>query len=102
MRPCAPPPRGTISCSSVTRRSRRLGAVLVRRFEGEAPHVEPDGLALAAVIGTRAVRVLRPGPAELKRALNRRVAVVFPRFSDLAPRITIEGELCDEHAYLAH
>ncbi len=29
------------------------------------------------------------------------MAVVFPRFSDLAPRITIEPALCDEAAYVA-
>jgi hypothetical protein len=42
-----------------------------------------------------------PGPPGFKRALNGRVAVVFPRFSDLAARITIEPELTDEKGYLA-
>ena len=53
-------------------------------------------------MATRAVTIVRPGPAGLRRALNGRVAVVFPRFSELAPRITIEPALCDEAAYLTH
>jgi hypothetical protein len=52
-------------------------------------------------MATRAVTVVRRGPAGFSRALNGRVAVVFPRFSDLAPRITIEAVLCEEKTYLA-
>ena len=51
-------------------------------------------------IATRAVTVVARGSAGLRPALNRRVAVVFPRFSDLAPRITIEPELQDEKGYV--
>ena len=52
-------------------------------------------------MATRAVTVVAPGPPGLKRALNGRVVVVFPRFSDLAARIMIEPELTDEKGYLA-
>jgi beta-N-acetylhexosaminidase len=72
------------------------------RFEGGAPRPEPDGAPLAMAMATRAVTIVRPGGPGFARALNGRVAVAFPRFSDLAPRITIEPALCDEAAYLAH
>jgi beta-N-acetylhexosaminidase len=72
------------------------------RFEDGPAHPEPDGAPLAMAIATRAVTVVRSGAPGFARALNGRVAVVFPRFSDLAPRITIEPALCDEAGYLAH
>src|SRR6185295_19858422 len=50
---------------------------------------------------TRAVTEVGREPADLKRALNGRVTVVFPRFSDLAPRITIEPEIADERGWIA-
>ena len=71
------------------------------RFADGAAQPEPDGAPLAMAIATRAVTVVRPGAPGFARALNGRVAVVFPRFSDLAPRITIEPALCDEPGYLA-
>jgi hypothetical protein len=52
-------------------------------------------------MATRAVTVVAPGRPDFKRGLNRRVVVVFPRFSDLAPRITVEPELTDEKGYVA-
>jgi beta-N-acetylhexosaminidase len=70
------------------------------RFEGGAPAAERDGTALAMAMATRAVTPLAPGAPGLKRALNQRVVVVFPRFSALAPRITIEPELQDEKVYV--
>jgi beta-N-acetylhexosaminidase len=82
-------------------RVRRLRTARSERFEGGDPRPEPDGAPLAMAMATRAVTVMRPGPPGFRRALNGRVAVVFPRFSDLAPRITIEPMLCDEPAYLA-
>jgi hypothetical protein len=45
--------------------------------------------------------VLAPGAPDLARALNGRVAVIFPRFSELAARITIEPEVQDERGYVA-
>jgi beta-N-acetylhexosaminidase len=82
-------------------RVRRLRETRSERFEGGEPRPEPDGVPLAMAMATRAVTVVRPGPPEFTRALNGRVAVIFPRFSDLAPRITIEPALCDEAAYLS-
>jgi hypothetical protein len=51
-------------------------------------------------MATRAVTVLGPGLGAFKRKLNGRVAVVFPRLADLAPRITIEPEPSDATAYV--
>ena len=70
------------------------------RFEGGAPGAEREGWTLAAAIAARAVTVVRPGAPDFSRALNGRVAIVFPRFSDLAPRITIEPEIVEERRYL--
>jgi beta-N-acetylhexosaminidase len=83
-------------------RVRRLRQARSLRFEGGPPHPEPDGSALAMAMATRAVTLVAPGPAGFARRLNGRVAVVFPRLSDLAARITIEPELTDEKEYLAH
>ena len=71
------------------------------RAEGGAPAAEREGPTLAMAIATRAVTVVGRGRADIKRALNGRVAVVFPRFSELAARITIEPEVCDEAGYVA-
>jgi hypothetical protein len=45
--------------------------------------------------------VVSQGRPELRRALNGRVGVAFPRFSALAPRITIEPEVAAETDYIA-
>jgi beta-N-acetylhexosaminidase len=70
------------------------------RFEGGPPAPEPDGAALAMAMATRAVTVVSPEQPDVRRALNGRVAVVFPRFSDLASRITIEPEIAEETRYI--
>jgi hypothetical protein len=80
---------------------RRLREKRSERFEGGEPRPEPDGAPLAMAMASRAVTVVGPGPPGFTRALNGRVAVIFPRFSALAPRITIEPALCDEAAYLS-
>ena len=90
----------TRELESAAARVRRLREARHVRFEGGTPRLEPDGAPLAMAIATRAVTTVRPGPPGLARALNGRVVVVFPRFSELAPRITIEDELCEEAAYL--
>jgi len=82
-------------------RIRRLRARRTTRFSGGPPAAEPDALPLARAIATRAVTVVSAGRPELRRALNGRVGVVFPRFSDLAPRITIEPEIAAERTYIA-
>ena len=81
-------------------RVRQLRLRRTSRFEGGPPAPERDGQTLAMAIATRAVTVVARGGPGLRSALNRRVAVVFPRFSDLAPRITIEPELQDEKGYV--
>ena len=70
------------------------------RAEGGPPAAERDGRSLASAIATRAVTVVAPGSPDFARALNGRVGVIFPRFSDLAARITIEPEICDERGYI--
>jgi beta-N-acetylhexosaminidase len=82
-------------------RVRRLRLARTARREGGEPHPEPDGRVLAAAIATRAVTELGQGAPDLARALNGRVLVVFPRFSDLAARITIEPEVADERGWIA-
>jgi beta-N-acetylhexosaminidase len=81
-------------------RIRRLRARRTARFEGGPPAAERDGWTVAAAVATHAVTVVVPGRPDLRRALNGTVAVVFPRFSDLAPRITIEPAVAAERAYL--
>jgi beta-N-acetylhexosaminidase len=87
------------SLETAAGRVRRLRERRVARFEGGEPHPERDGHALAGAIATRAVTVVAPGRPDLARALNGSVGVVLPRFSDLAPRITIEPALMDERAW---
>jgi beta-N-acetylhexosaminidase len=82
-------------------RVRSLRARRTARAEGGPPAPEVGGPALALAMATRAVTVVSPGRPDFRRALNGRVAVVFPRFSALAARITIEEALCDEAAWIA-
>lgn len=81
-------------------RVRRLRQARPARYEGGSAAPEPDGGPLAMAIATRAVTQVSTGPPGFARALNGHVIVVFPRFSDLAPRITIEDELSDEMGYV--
>jgi len=46
------------------------------------------------------VTLVTPPAPDVVRRLNGAVAVVFPRFSELAPRITIERALQDEAGYV--
>jgi beta-N-acetylhexosaminidase len=80
-------------------RVRRLRLARSARREGGEPAAEPEGPPLARAIATRAVTDFGRGAPDLGRALNGRVLVVFPRFSDLAPRITIEPEIADERGW---
>lgn len=87
-------------CAAAAARVRRLRLARSARREGGEPAPEPDGRPLAQAIATRAVTEVRRGGPDLGRALNGRVHVVFPRFSDLAPRITIEPEVADERGWV--
>jgi len=82
-------------------RVRRLRLLRPARREAGVAAPEPEGRALAQAVATRAVTEVGRGPADLARALNGRVTVIFPRFSDLAPRITIEPEIADERGWVA-
>src|SRR5881409_1977519 len=70
------------------------------RVEGGPPAPERDGAPLAMAMASRAVTELTPGREAFARALNGRVLVVFPRFSELAARITIEPEIGDEAGWV--
>jgi beta-N-acetylhexosaminidase len=82
-------------------RVRRLRLARSVRREGGEPAPEADGRALAQAIAARAVTEVGRGAPDLARALNGRVLVVFPRFSELAPRITIEPEVADERGWIS-
>ena len=81
-------------------RVRRLREQRGARFEGGPPARELDGPPLAMAIATRAVTPVTAGHPGFRRALNGSVTVVFPRFSELGARITIEPEVANERAYL--
>jgi len=87
-------------CEAAGARVQRLRLARPERREGGEPAAEPDGPPLAKAIATRAVTEVGRGAPDLGRALNGRVLVVFPRFSDLAPRITIEPEIADETGWV--
>jgi len=81
-------------------RVRALAERRQARAEGGPPAAEPDADTIAHAAATRAVTTLAPASPAFVRALNGQVVTVFPRFSDLAPRITIEDEVADERGYL--
>jgi beta-N-acetylhexosaminidase len=87
-------------CEAAAARVRHLRLARTARRQGGEPGAEPDGPPLARAIATRAVTEVGRGAPDLGRALNGRVLVVFPRFSDLAPRITIEPEVADERGWV--
>lgn len=90
----------TRELSAAAERVRRLRVRRTTRFAGGPPAAEADGRPLAMAMATRAVTVVRLGRGDFKRELNGRVGVIFPRFSELAARITIEPELIDERGYV--
>ena len=91
-------PRHTLELSAA--RVRALRERRHVRAEGGPPAPERDGGPLAMAIATRAVTEVTRGRAEFTRALNGRVCVVLPRFSELAARITIENAMCDEAGWV--
>jgi beta-N-acetylhexosaminidase len=70
------------------------------RFDGGPPRAERDGETLAKALATRAATFVAPAPPGWAVRLNGRVAVIFPRLSSLAERITMEPALLDEEHYL--
>lgn len=93
-------PAGELEASAA--RVRALRDRRVAREDTGPPHPEPQGRALAASIATRSVRVVSEGEVGVARPLEGRVAVIFPRFADLAARITIEPEVMDGRAFVSH
>jgi beta-N-acetylhexosaminidase len=91
-------PRRELEASAERVRALRLRRT--RRAEDGPTTPDPDGHALARAIAARAVTVVAAGRAGMKHALNGRVLIVFPRFSELAGRITIEAPLTDEQGWI--
>jgi beta-N-acetylhexosaminidase len=81
-------------------RVRRLREQRTSRREDGAPAPEVDGAALAKAMASRAVTLVTPPQPGFLKALNGRVTAIFPRFSDLAPRIFIEPAIRDEQGFL--
>ena len=81
-------------------RVRRLRERRTARREGGPAAPEPEGVTVAKAVATRAVTVIAPPSPAFRRALNGRVAVIFPKFSALAPRIFIEPSIQDERGWL--
>ena len=88
-------------CEAAAERVRKLRLARSVRREGGPPVPEPDGRPLAKAMATRAVTEVGSSVPGLARALNGNVLVVFPRFSDLAARITIEPEVANERGWVA-
>jgi len=88
-------------CEAAAERVRKLRLARSVRREGGPPVPEPDGRPLARAMATRAVTEVGSSVPGLARALNGNVLVVFPRFSDLAARITIEPEVANERGWVA-
>jgi beta-N-acetylhexosaminidase len=94
---------GRLPRAELERAAARVRALRERRTARAEPGPaapERDGPPLAMAMAGRAVTELTPGREAFARALNGRVLVVFPRFSELAPRITIEPEVCDERGWV--
>src|SRR5207244_11488169 len=81
-------------------RAGRLRGPRSERREGGAPAPGIDGSALAKAMATRAVTLVTPPRRGFLKALNGRVTAIFPRFSDLAPRIFIEPAIRNEGGWL--
>jgi beta-N-acetylhexosaminidase len=81
----------------------RIQALKARRslrFEEGPPRAELEGPPLARAMATWAATRLTTEPPGFRQRLNGRVVVIFPKFSELAERITIEPELMDETGYV--
>ncbi len=94
---------GTLPRRGLEESVARIEALTARRatrFEGGEPHPERDGETLAKALATRAVTLVAPPPAGWRQRLNGTVAVIFPRLSSLADRITVEPAMQDEARYV--
>ncbi len=94
---------GALARTGLEASAARIEALLARRperFEGGRPRGEPDGEALARAMASRAATLIAPLPEGWRRRLDEPVAVVFPRLSSLADRITVEPVMQDEARYV--
>ena len=95
---------GTLPMRGLEQSVARLDALQAKRsarFDGGAPRPERDGEPLAKALATRAVTSVVPPSPAFARALNGTVVAVFPRFSSLADRITIEDAVFDEARFVS-
>ncbi len=78
-----------------------LAAKRPRRFEPGEPRPEGEGAELAAAISRQAVQILqdKDGLLPIKNR-GERLAVIFPRFAELADRIMIEREILTGREFL--
>jgi beta-N-acetylhexosaminidase len=94
---------GRLPLRGLERSAARIDALAARRstrFEGGPPRPERDGEPLAKALATRAVTPVTPSSAAFSRALNGKVAAVFPRLSSLAASITVEDAMLDEARFV--
>lgn len=96
-----------IKTSELEKCAERIGKIRskrARRFEPGTQEPEPGGKDLAWEISKKAVRVLKDSkgllPLSRQWLKHHTVCAVIPRFSELAPRITIEEEILDEADFL--
>jgi beta-N-acetylhexosaminidase len=83
-------------------RIKKLKSKRVQRFEGGEPAAEKDGARLAARICRESVQVLRDEKKSLPlTGKEKRIGVIFPRFSSLDARIMIEREVLQEKEFVA-
>lgn len=84
------------------RRIEELKAKRKQRFEGGEPAAEPKGRELARTVAREAIRLSAhhaadPGPWPGK---GLKLAVIFPRISELKARIFVEAEMLDEESFV--
>jgi beta-N-acetylhexosaminidase len=74
-----------------------------QRFVGGEPGAEPTGPGLTAGICRESVRILRDERQLLPlKAEAKRIAVIFPQFSEIEAKIMIEWEVLPEKEFLRH
>jgi beta-N-acetylhexosaminidase len=82
-------------------RIKKLQAKRKTRFAGGEPGAEPEGAILAAAICRESVRVLQDEKKLLPlKHGEKRIGVIFPRFSSFDAKIMIEKEILQEEEFL--
>lgn len=97
---------GTLDRKELERAAGRIETLLARRKDrfGPEPRTAEEGAELARRVARESVTVLREGtlPVPVPREVLEEtgLVVLFPRFSDIAPRIVIEDALTREREFL--